>query len=314
MKAKLGVYIPMYGGWIRGAPLEEEVTYNNAKKAALTADAVGIHSLWVPDHLLNPIKGQDAPALEAWTILTAIAAVTGKVELFHTTICQGFRFPSVLAKMCVTMQDLSEGRFRLSLGACWFFREFEAYGISWEDHDSRIDRAREQIEIIKRFWTEPLVNYSGKYYSVKDGILEPKSSYDIPLWWGGESDKSRELTADHFDGWLMNESTKIEVTEKISDMEERLAKRGRGRIKYALPGLLLIERTDEMAEERLRRLLPENKDLREIKKKTGYVGSAETVASKILEKDETEIDYIIFQCAPTVSTLKTFGEEVLPLL
>jgi len=81
-----------------------------------------------------------------------------------------------------------------------------------------------------------------------------------------------------------------------------------------LPGLLLIEKTDEMAEEKLRRLLPENKNLRKIKKKTGYVGSPETVASKILEKNETGIDYIIFQCAPTVSTLETFGAEVLPLL
>jgi FMNH2-dependent dimethyl sulfone monooxygenase len=129
MRTRLGIYIPLYGGWIRGAPPEEEVTYANAKKAALAAEEAGIHSLWVADHLLNPIKGQNQPSLEAWTTLTGLAAVTKRVELFHTTICQGFRYPAVLAKMCVTMQDLAKGRFSLSIGAGWFQREFEAYGL-----------------------------------------------------------------------------------------------------------------------------------------------------------------------------------------
>ena len=295
-------------------PLEEEVAYDNAEKMALMAEAMGIHSLWVPDHLLNPIKSQDSPTLEAWTTLTAVAAITKKVELFHTTICQGFRYPAVLAKMCVTMQDIAKGRFSLSIGAGWFQREFEAYGLPWEDHDSRIERSREQIEIIKRLWKEPEVNFSGKYYNIREGVLEPKPSHDIPLWWGGESEKSRELVADHFGGWLMNGSTKEEVIEKIDNMKERLAKRGRKSMEYAVPGHLIIEETDEMAEEKLLRLLPENNPGRERIKSTGYVGSPETVASKILEKDEAGLHYIIFQCAPTVSTLKTFEEEVLPLL
>jgi FMNH2-dependent dimethyl sulfone monooxygenase len=314
MRTKFGVYVPMYGGWIRSPSLEEEVTYKNAEKAALVAEGIGIHSVWVPDHLLNPIKDQAAPALEAWTTLTAIGAVTERVELFHTTICQGFRYPSVLAKMCVAMQDVSRGRFSLSLGAGWFKREFEAYGLPWEDHDARIDRSREQIEIIKRLWKERVVNHSGKYYTIKDGILEPKPSSDIPLWWGGESEKSRELAADHFDGWLMNSSTSEEVTRKIDDMEERLFKRGRKGMKYAVPGILLIEKTDEIAGEKLRRLLPDNKPAIERIERTGYVGSPETVASRILEKDETGISYIIFQCAPTTPTLEAFKENVLHLL
>lgn len=77
MRAKFGVYLPMYGGWIRSPSLEEEVTYKNGEKAALVAEGIGIHSVWVPDHLPNPIKDQAAPALEAWTTLTAIGAIWG---------------------------------------------------------------------------------------------------------------------------------------------------------------------------------------------------------------------------------------------
>ena len=65
MKAKFGVYTPVYGGWTRGTHIEEEVTYKNAQETALTAEAGGIQSLWVPVHLLNPIKNHDAPTLEA---------------------------------------------------------------------------------------------------------------------------------------------------------------------------------------------------------------------------------------------------------
>jgi len=314
VRAKLGVYIPMYGGWVRSPLLEEEVTYSNAEKTAILAEATGIHSVWVPDHLINNIKGENFPSLEAWTTLSGIAAVTRKIELFNTCICQGFRYPTVLAKMCATIQDLSKGRFSLSIGAGNNRRDFEPSGLSWEDHDSRIDKSREQIEIIKKLWKEPIVNYSGKYYSIKDGMLEPKPSPAIPVWWAGNSEKSMELTADQGDGWLMSSSTKEAVTEKIRNMEERLEKRGRKSIKYAVPGHLIIEKTDEMAEERLRRLLPKNRSAVELLKATGYVGSPETVASKILEKDETGLSYIIFQCAPTISTLNIFKENVLPLL
>jgi FMNH2-dependent dimethyl sulfone monooxygenase len=105
--------------------------------------------------MLNSIKGEREPSLEAWTTLTAIAAQTNRIELFHTTICQGFRYPAVLAKMAATLDDVSGGRFRFSIGSGWYQREFQAYGAPWYDHDTKIDIAREQVEIIKSLWTQP---------------------------------------------------------------------------------------------------------------------------------------------------------------
>lgn len=312
MNAKLGVYVPMYGGWIRGAPLLEDVTYANALKTAQLAEDIGMSSIWVPDHLLNPIKGETAPSLEAWTTLTGIAAVTQRLELFHTTICQGFRYPAVLAKMCATLQDVAQGRFRLSLGAGWFHREFTAYGLPWQDHDARIDRSREQIELIKKLWTESDVDYQGTYYTITGGCLEPKPPV-IPLWWGGESEPSREVTADLCDGWLMSRSTPQEAREKIQDMTARLRRRGNTSMNYACPGLLVIEATDDQAQQVVRQRTQNTKNFQRILA-TGYVGSPETVAATILEKDAVGLDYIIFQCAPSVTTLQRFHEQVLPLL
>jgi FMNH2-dependent dimethyl sulfone monooxygenase len=221
MKAKLGVYAPVYGGWVRGVKEKEaEPSYRYAADSAKKAEDIGIHSIWVPDHMLNPIKGEREPSLEAWTTLTAFAAMTKRIELFHTTLCQGFRYPAVLAKMAATLDDVSGGRFRFAIGAGWYQREFQAFGAPWYDHDTKIDVAREQIEIIKSLWTKPTTNYKGKFYEIVDGVLEPKPLQrpHPPIWWGGESKKSMELTADLADGWLMSASTIEEAEEKRRKM------------------------------------------------------------------------------------------------
>jgi len=315
LEAKLGIYIPVYGGWLRNIPFEEkEVSYEYAKLAALKAEEIGLESIWVPDHLLNPIKGENMGCLEAWTTLAALASVTKRMELFHTTLCQGFRYPAVLAKMCVALSDISHGRFRLNLGAGWLRREFEAYGLSWHEHDDRIDRAREQLEIIKGLWTKRVFSYKGKHYEIKNGVLEPKPKEEIPVWWAGESEKSRELTADMADGWLMGNSSVEQIREKIADMEKRLEKRGRSKIQYAVPGHFFVDEKDKKARDRVKSLLLGYPASLNRVLETSFVGSPETVTEKIENISEIGINYIIFQAAPTPEALEILKEKILPLL
>lgn len=315
MQAKLGIYIPVYGGWLRDNPMEEKgVSYEYAKLVAIKAEEIGIQSIWVPDHLLNPIKGESVGCLEAWTTLVALASVTKRVELFHTTLCQGFRYPTVLAKMCVTLSDISCGRFRLNLGAGWFRREFEAYGLPWHDHDHRIDRAREQMEIIKGLWTKHVFNYKGNYYEIKNGVLEPKPKEEIPVWWAGESEKSRELTADMADGWLMGNSSVELIREKVADMEKRLEKRGRSKIQYAVAGHFFVDETDKKARDRVKSLLLAYPATLNRVLETSFVGSPETATERIENISEIGINYIIFQASPTSDALEILKEKILPLL
>ena len=90
--------------------------------------------------MLNPHLGEEARALEAWTVLVALAAVTMRITLAHTTLCQAFCPPAVLAKTVATLDDICQGRFIFSMGAGWFKREFEAYRFQWDDHDGLIAR------------------------------------------------------------------------------------------------------------------------------------------------------------------------------
>jgi FMNH2-dependent dimethyl sulfone monooxygenase len=317
LKVKLGVYIPVYGGWLRGIDNEDnDPSYDYAEKCALMAEEMGIQSIWVADHMLNPIKGASSGSLEAWTLLTALAAKTKKVELFHTTLCQGFRYPAVLAKMCATLDDISKGRFRFSIGAGWFEQEFHSYGVPWYDHDTRIDRSREQIEIIKSLWTKPVTDYKGRFFEITGGILEPKpvQKPHPPIWWGGQSTKSRELTADLADGWLMGASTLEEASNKIDDMRNLLEERNRSDMMYAIPGRTYIGDSDEDAKDYLKELVGDDTGLYDSILKRGFVGSPETIAERIGSLDELGFNYVIFQVSPALDTLNKIEKQLLHVL
>jgi len=323
---KIGIYLPVYGGWLpeKGSAKassdgfysegerEEKPRYSYVKKVALQAEKIGVHSLWIPDHMLNPIKGETEPCLEAWTLAVAIAEVTEKAIIAHTTLCEAFRPPAVLAKMASTLHEISDGRFWLSIGAGWYKREYEAYGLRFYEHDERVKKAEEAIEIIKRLWKENDVFFEGKYYKIKKGILEPKPGH-IPIWYAGVSEASRNLVARKADGWLMRGCSVEEARRNVEEMEERLKEVGRGRISFAIPALTFIRESDKEAREYMMRVTASKKDVLDRTLDTGLVGSPETVAEKIERFGDAGIDLVLLQLTPTLEELKNV-ERLLELL
>jgi FMNH2-dependent dimethyl sulfone monooxygenase len=302
---KLGIYLPVYGGWFRHCVGEEEEppTYRYVKQVAIEAERIGINSLWIPDHMLNPIKGNRAPSLEAWSVATAIAEATKRVIIAHTTLCEAFRYPAVLAKQAVTLSDISNGRFWLSIGAGWFKREYEAYGLPFCAHDERIDRAREAIKIIKRLWREDNVTFRGRYYSIGSGILEPKPDPIPPVWYAGVSEASRNLAAEEADGWLMGNCSLEEAQANIADMYARLGEE-RNEIEFAIPALTFVRDTDEEATRYVERTTAGNKDVLDRTLDTGLVGSPETVAQKIRRLESIGINHILLLLTPALRELQ----------
>lgn len=325
---KIGIYLPVYGGWLpsRGSGKaeanggyitdgeeEEPPTYSYVKRVALEAEKIGIDSLWIPDHMLNPIKGERAPSLEAWTLATAIAEATRKVIIAHTTLCEAFRHPAVLAKQAATLNEISNGRFWLSIGAGWFKREYEAYGLPFYEHDERVARAKEAIQIIKRLWEEDYVTFNGKYYSISNGILEPKPNPRPPIWYAGTSEASRNLAAEEADGWLMRGCSLEEARKNIADMRERLKKRGRSKIEFAIPALTFIRDTDEEAKKYVERITGGRKGVLDRTLDTGLIGSPETVAQRIRKLEDIGINHVLLQLTPTLRELRKV-EKVLNIL
>ncbi len=297
-----GLYIPVYGGWFGDIEEDEkEPKYDYLKKIAIKAEELKFDCLWIPDHLLNPIKDEDDPAIESWTLATALAEATEQIKISHTALCEAFRPPAVLAKKAATLNQISDNRFLLSLGAGWYKREYESYGLKYHEHDQRIKKTKEAIQIIKKLWNENRVNYDGEFYSIDKGILEPKPDRNPEIWYAGESAPSRELATEEARGWLMHPHNIERIESNVKDMDNR----AKENMKYGVPFFTLIRETDEEARSDLKELVSD-KELFERTLETGLIGSPETVRSKLDRVSDLGIDHVLLKLSPTFEEMKYF--------
>jgi alkanesulfonate monooxygenase SsuD/methylene tetrahydromethanopterin reductase-like flavin-dependent oxidoreductase (luciferase family) len=105
-------------------------TWDDVRRIAETAEGSGLDSVWIADHLLAAMPDGTVHGMQdAWTLLSAVAAVTSRVELGPLVLCSSFRHPAVVAKMAATLDAVSDGRLVLGLGAGWHDPEYEAFGL-----------------------------------------------------------------------------------------------------------------------------------------------------------------------------------------
>ncbi|MBO8181264.1 MAG: LLM class flavin-dependent oxidoreductase [Archaeoglobus sp.] len=150
---------------------------------------------------------------------------------------------------------------------------------------------------------EDSVTFNGKFYSIDNGVLEPKPNPKPPIWYAGVSEASRDLVAEEVDGWLMRGCSLEEAKNNVEDMHKRLDKAGRNKIEFAILGLTFIRRTDEEAKKYLERIAGGRRNVLDRTLDTGLVGSAETVAQKIEQLKEVGIDHVLLQLTPTLAEL-----------
>jgi len=153
------------------------------------------HSLWFSDHFLPPVPGaniEDRAALESWSMITATAAVTNRLRLGILVTGNTYRNPALLAKMAATVDQISNGRLILGIGAAWFQREHEAYGWEFPDVRERCDRLEEAVELIRKLFTaEGPIDYNGRYYKLNRAYFSPPCTQKphIPIMVGGNGEK-----------------------------------------------------------------------------------------------------------------------------
>jgi alkanesulfonate monooxygenase SsuD/methylene tetrahydromethanopterin reductase-like flavin-dependent oxidoreductase (luciferase family) len=176
-------------------------SYTEIRATAIRAEEAGFDSIWVADHLLYRRQGQPTMGIwEAWTMLAALAEVTHRVELGTITLCASFRNPAVLAKMAVTLDEVSGGRLILGIGAGWNESEYRAFGLPF---DRRVDRFEEALRVIVPLLREGRVTFDGRYFSVQDCELAPRGprSEGPPLLIGASGPRMLHLAARHADLW-----------------------------------------------------------------------------------------------------------------
>jgi len=187
---RFGVFVPQ--GWrcdLAGLSVAEH--WPLIVETARTAEALGYESVWVYDHFHTvPVPTQEV-TYEAWTMMAALAAVTGTIRLGQMCTCNGYRSPSYLAKMAASIDVISGGRLEVGIGAGWYQDEFAGYGYPFPKPSVRLGELGEAVEIMRRLWTEDEVSFDGKHYRLDGAICRPGPIQQphIPLWIAGGGER-----------------------------------------------------------------------------------------------------------------------------
>ncbi len=176
-------------------------SWRDIRSMAIRAEDVGFDSIWVEDHLLLRPEGQESQGLwECWSIVSALAAVTKRVEIGTYVACTAFRNPALIAKMADSVDEISGGRLILGLGAGWNETDFTAYGFPF---DHRVSRFEEALTIIRTLLREGQVDFDGVYHSARDCELRPRGPRPAgpPILVGASGPRMLSLTARFADSW-----------------------------------------------------------------------------------------------------------------
>ena len=192
---KIGVIVPAAASDSDGA----RPSWRAIASFARSAEAHGLDSVWMYDHFFHkPASGPIDGQLEAWTVVSALAAATERVEIGTLVLCSSFRHPSIVAKMAATTDEVSGGRLILGLGAGWHDAEYDAFGYP-KDH--RVDRFEEALRIVVPLVRGETVTFDGTYFTARDAVLEPSPSRRIPVLVAAFGPRMLRLTARHADAW-----------------------------------------------------------------------------------------------------------------
>ena len=178
---------------------------NEVLDLATMADDDGWYCFWYADHYMENTDDKSfkpGPVHECWTVLPAIAAVTERVRLGPLVSPTSVHHPALLANRAGTLDQLSNGRFVLGLGAGWQINEHAAYGIELEVSGTRVSRFEESIQIIESLLTKDHTTFKGKFYEFTDAPCEPKPVQSpLPIAVGTGSPRMLKITARHASDW-----------------------------------------------------------------------------------------------------------------
>ena len=189
---KIGVQLP---------EVERVVRWSELRDMAELSERIGLDSIWVGDHLLYRDDGR-APRgpWEAWSLLAALAAVTKTVEIGPLVAATSFHAPAMLAKKAATVDEISDGRLILGLGAGWNRAEYDAFGFPY---DRRVSRFEESFTIIRELLRTGRSDFDGTFYSLQRGELLPRGPRENgpPLMVGSMGKRMLAITLPHVDAW-----------------------------------------------------------------------------------------------------------------
>ena len=337
---RFGYWMPIFGGWLRNVANEGmPCTWDYVKRLAQRSEEIGFDLSLVAELNLNDIKGVAAPSLDAWSTAAALTAVTERLE-YMVAVRPTFHNPALLAKQAANIDHIGGGgRLSLNVVSSWWRDEAEKYGVHFEQHDDRYGRTAEWLDVVDALWKRDGVNYEGKFYRVKDSVLQPKpvTAPRPTIYAGGESEAAKNLIAKSCDAYVMHGDPPERIAAKIQDMAARREKFGLPPMVYGVAGYAVVRPTEASARAELARITDvqssaagydnyqqwlagtqldsrvsledysvSNRGLR-----SGLVGTPQQVIDRVAAFQDAGVSLLLLQFSPQYEEMDRFADAVI---
>jgi alkanesulfonate monooxygenase SsuD/methylene tetrahydromethanopterin reductase-like flavin-dependent oxidoreductase (luciferase family) len=283
---------------------QEDVTWPEWRALAEACERTGISTLFRSDHYLSVVGRRERGSLDAWGTVSALAATTSTLRLGTLVSPVTFRHPSVLAKAAVTADHVSGGgRIELGVGAGWLDDEHARYGFPFPATRERLEMLEEQIEIVRRQWTETGLEFRGRHYTLEGLDALPKPLRPPNLIVGGRARRrSVALAVGWADEYNLVMMGADEVGERRAAIARACERAGRDPLTVSLMTGAVVGADDADLADRARRLaelrgedasdagaylagLPEH----------WIVGTAEAARERLAELERAGVERVMLQ-------------------
>ncbi|WP_327582786.1 TIGR03619 family F420-dependent LLM class oxidoreductase [Nonomuraea sp. NBC_00507] len=217
---RIGFAVPQSGPW---------ATPENMRRIAVRAEELGYHDLWTFQRLLYPVGHPMGPTYRSVhdpiATLAHLSGVTGRIGL-AVAVINAYVPPVLLAKQLATLQTLSGGRLTAGIGLGWLPEEFEASGVGIE---RRGRRGEEFVEVLRKAWTDDVVDHEGEFYRVPPAHIDPKPvPGPPPILLGGTAEVALRRAARLADGWVSSSREDLSaIAGRVELITSALAESGR---------------------------------------------------------------------------------------
>jgi alkanesulfonate monooxygenase SsuD/methylene tetrahydromethanopterin reductase-like flavin-dependent oxidoreductase (luciferase family) len=274
---------------------QEGVTWEQWVALARACEEAGLEALFRSDHYTG-FHGGEGGSLDAWATISALAGVTSTLRLGTLVSPATFRHPSVLARMVVTADHVSNGRVELGFGAGWHEPEHTMFGFPFATAKERVARFAEQLEIVHRQWTEDEFDFAGEFYELRGCRALPKPLAKPNLIVGGSAKPGTAHPAARF----ADEYNTIFVTpDEAARRRDKIAAAclavGRPMLTFSLMTQAIVGEDKADVERRRRRIEAQTGRAPEERSGHTLVGTVDEVRARLAEYEDAGVERVMCQ-------------------
>lgn len=232
---------------------QQGLSYEEQLAIARRAEALGFEALFRSDHYESFPGDAGEPTTDAWAVLAGLARETTTIRLGTLVSPVMVRTPGNLAKLAVTVDEMSGGRIEVGVGAGWHEHEHDAHGFPFPPMAERAERLEETLEILHGLWEGPDGwSFEGRHYAVRDALFRPKPGSLAAraggrpnlITGGGGTPRGYRIAARYADEFNLSSTSPAEAVEKYAALDEACRAIGRdpGTVTHSMMAGVLIGR------------------------------------------------------------------------